>query len=73
MSGSHSESPIRDEMVRQQLARRHLNIQSCVASVSNRVIARKLERYTKKMDGGGGGEYVVGKFPPPSFLFLALV
>ena len=29
---------------------------ACVASVSNRVIARKLERNQKKVEGGGGGE-----------------
>ena len=29
---------------------------ACVASVSNRVIARKLERKQKKVEGGGGGE-----------------
>ena len=29
---------------------------ACVASVSSRVIARKLEREQKKMEGGGGGE-----------------
>ena len=40
---------------------------ACVASVSNRVIARKLERKQKKVEGGGGGE------PPPSFIFFALV
>ena len=29
---------------------------ACIASVSNRVIARKLERKQKKVEGGGGGE-----------------
>ena len=29
---------------------------ACVASVSNRVIERKLERKQKKVEGGGGGE-----------------
>ena len=29
---------------------------ACVASVSNRVIARKLEREPKKVEGEGGGE-----------------
>ena len=29
---------------------------ACVASVSNRVIARRLEREQKKMEGGGGWE-----------------
>ena len=29
---------------------------ACVASVSNRVTARKLEREQKKVEGGGGGE-----------------
>ena len=29
---------------------------ACVASVSNRVIAQKLERKQKKVEGGGGGE-----------------
>ena len=29
---------------------------ACVASVSNRVIARKLEREQKKVEGGEGGE-----------------
>ena len=29
---------------------------ACVASVSNRVIARKLEHKQKKVEGGGGGE-----------------
>ena len=28
---------------------------ACVASVSNRVIAQKLERKQKKVEGGGGG------------------
>ena len=29
---------------------------ACVASVSNRVIAQKLERKQKKVEEGGGGE-----------------
>ena len=29
---------------------------ACVASVSNRVIARTLERKQKKVEGGGGGD-----------------
>ena len=29
---------------------------ACEANVSNRVIARKLERKQKKVEGGGGGE-----------------
>ena len=46
---------------------------ACVASVSSRVIARKVKREQKKknMEGGGGGEK--GKrsapSPPPLFLF----
>ena len=32
------------------------SVLACVASVSSRVIARKLEREQKKMEGGEGGE-----------------
>ena len=52
---------------------------ACVASVSNRVIARKLEReQTKKKSGRGKGKgegkrYLLSLPPPPSFLFFALV
>ena len=43
---------------------------ACVASVSNRVIARKLEREQKKVEGGGGGEK--RKRLPVSFVPLPL-
>ena len=50
---------------------------ACVASVSNRVTARKLEREQKKkkVEGGGGGEKRKPSFlhsppAPPSFLFF---
>ena len=46
---------------------------ACVASVSNRVIARKLERrQKKKVEGGGGGEkrFLHSAPPPPSFIFF---
>ena len=49
---------------------------ACVASVSNRVIARKLERRQKKSwRGRGGGERRGNSFlrsppPPPSLIFL---
>ena len=46
---------------------------ACVASVSNRVIARKLERKQKKVEGGGGGEkrrFLRSPPPPPSFMFF---
>ena len=42
-----------------ELAQLQINIENsiaCVASVSSRVIARKLEWGAKKMEGGGGGE-----------------
>ena len=39
---------------------------ACVASVSNRVIARTLERKQKKVEGGGGGEKRKPSFPSPS-------
>ena len=42
---------------------------ACIASVSNRVIARKLEREQKKVEGGGGmGEEETSfpSFPSPS-------
>ena len=42
---------------------------ACIASVSNRVIARKLEREQKKVEGGGGmGEEKTSfpSFPSPS-------
>ena len=29
---------------------------ACIAGISNRVIARKLEREQKKVEGGAGGE-----------------
>ena len=39
---------------------------ACVASVSNRVTARKLEReQKKKVEGGGGGEKKFLHSPPP--------
>ena len=41
---------------------------ACVASVSNRVIARKLE--VEGGGGGGGGGSVPPPPPPPSFLFF---
>ena len=45
---------------------------ACVGSVSNRVIARKLERSKKKnVKGGGGGEKRKRKlpsFPSPSYV-----
>ena len=45
---------------------------ACVASVSNRVIARKLEReQNKKVEGEGEGSHCPP--PPPSFLFFVLV
>ena len=45
---------------------------ACVASVSNRVIARKLEReQKKKVEGGGGGESF--PFPSPVIPFFVLV
>ena len=43
---------------------------ACVASVSNRVIARKLEREQKKKRWKGEGEGSHSPPPPPSFLFL---
>ena len=43
---------------------------ACVASVSNRVIARKLEREQKKV--GGGGEKRI-PLPLPRHSFFALV
>ena len=48
---------------------------ACVAGVSNRVIARKLEREQKKKGGRGRGrgeEEIIHSFPPPppSFLFF---
>ena len=48
---------------------------ACVASVSNRVIARTLERKQKKVEGGGGGEkrFLRSPPPPPSFIFFAPV
>ena len=52
---------------------------ACVASVSNQVIARKLEReQKKKVEGGRGGEkrkrcFLLSPPPPPSFPFFALV
>ena len=48
---------------------------ACVASVSNRVIARKLEwEQKKKVEAGLGGEkrFLLSPPPPPSFLFFAL-
>ena len=33
-----------------------LNLVACVGSISNRVIAQKLEWEQKKMEGGRGGE-----------------
>ena len=50
---------------------------ACVAGVSNRVIARKLEReQKKKVEGGGGGEKrksFIHSFPLPrhSFFFCS--
>ena len=49
---------------------------ACVASVSNRVIARKLERkQKKKVEGGGGGEkrFLLSPPPPPPSLFFLLL
>ena len=51
---------------------------ACVAGVSNRVIARKLEREQKKKGGRGRGrgeEEIIHSFPPPppSFLFFLLL
>ena len=48
---------------------------ACVASISNRVIARKLERKQKKVEGGGGGEkrFLHSLPPPPSFIFFLLL
>ena len=46
-------------------------ILSCVASVSDRVIARKLEREQKKDGRRGRGAHSTP--PPPKFLFFALV
>ena len=50
---------------------------ACVAGVSNRVIARKLEReQKKKVEGGGGGEKRKSFIPSPSPVipfFFALV
>ena len=48
---------------------RDRSLLACVVSVSNRVIARKLERKLKKVEGGGGGEK---RIPCHSF-FFALV
>ena len=46
---------------------------ACVASVSNRVIERKVERKQKKVEGGGGGEKRVSHpLPHHSFFFLLL-
>ena len=46
---------------------------ACVPSVSNRVIARMLEReQKKKVEGGGGGESFPSPPPPPPPSFLSL-
>ena len=47
---------------------------ACVASVSNRVIAGKLEREQKKKwkGKGEGKRFLLSLPPPPSFLFFAL-
>ena len=48
---------------------------ACVASVSNRVIARTLERKQKKVEGGGEkreGSFVPLPLPRHSFFFLLL-
>ena len=49
---------------------RHFFFLACVASVSNRVIARKLERKQKKGWRGRGEEFLHSPPPPPSFLFF---
>ena len=48
---------------------------ACVPSVSNRVIARKLEREQKKkkVEGGGGGESFPSPSPSPVIPFFVLV
>ena len=49
---------------------------ACVASVSNRVIARTLERKQKKVEGGGEkreGSFVPLPLPRHSFFFFAPV
>ena len=48
---------------------------ACVASASNRVIARKLERERKKLESGRRAEkrkqrFLLSPPPPPSFLFF---
>ena len=50
---------------------------ACVASASNRVIARKLERERKKLESGRRAEkrkqrFLLSPPPPPSFLFFLL-
>ena len=42
------------------------SVVACVASVSNRVIARKLEREQKKKMEGGGEKRKPPSFPSPS-------
>ena len=41
-----------------------------VASVSNRVIARKVERKQKKVEGGGEKRVLLSPPPHPSFIFV---
>ena len=44
---------------------------ACVASVSNRVIARKLERKVEEGEVGGGEKrFLLSPSPPPSILFF---
>ena len=45
-------------------------IQACVASLSNRVIERKLERENTKLEEAGGGGVSFSPLPLPLLQFL---